>query len=188
HRQSSLDESIDSANQQLVPFVPDTTNLVRLNTKWQEQLKAEKERVRRSLITGNYDEEDNTINLQAAKDAIVTVLNPNSYNKNNFDSYGSILLVVSIATNFPNQTSIADEFTLNREHRAAFMIITSHLDGDSRCRTGDNNGQLIMCIPGCGGTGKSQLIRALRKYFLVTKRMQIMRKVVPTGIAAAEEG
>ncbi|CAF4880158.1 unnamed protein product [Rotaria sp. Silwood2] len=136
HCQSSLNESIDSANQQLVPFVSATTNLVRLNTKWQEQLKAEKERVRRSLITGNYDEEDNTINLQAAKDAIVTVLNPNSYNQNNFDSYGSILPVVSIATNFPNQTSIADEFTLNREQRAAFMIITSHLDGDSRCRTG----------------------------------------------------
>ncbi|CAF3241520.1 unnamed protein product [Rotaria sp. Silwood2] len=135
HCQSSLNESIDSANQQLVPFVSATTNLVRLNTKWQEQLKAEKERVRRSLITGNYDEEDNTINLQAAKDAIVTVLNPNSYNQNNFDSYGSILPVVSIATNFPNQTSIADEFTLNREQRAAFMIITSHLDGDSRCRT-----------------------------------------------------
>ncbi|CAF3290336.1 unnamed protein product [Rotaria sp. Silwood2] len=188
HCQSSLNESIDSANQQLVPFVSATTNLVRLNTKWQEQLKAEKERVRRSLITGNYDEEDNTINLQAAKDAIVTVLNPNSYNQNNFDSYGSILPVVSIATNFPNQTSIADEFTLNREQRAAFMIITSHLDGDSRCRTGDNNGQLIMCIPGCGGTGKSQLIRALSKYFLVTKRMQVMRKLAPTGIAAAEIG
>ncbi|CAF5095727.1 unnamed protein product, partial [Rotaria sp. Silwood1] len=43
------------------------------------------------------------------------------------------------------------------------MIITSHLDGDSRCRTGDNNGQLIMCVPGCGGTGKSQLIHALSK-------------------------
>ena len=23
---------------------------------------------------------------------------------------------------------------------------------------GDNHGQLIMCIPGCGGTSKSQLI------------------------------
>ena len=43
-----------------------------------------------------------------------------------------------------------------------------------------------MCIPGCGGTGKSQLIRALTKYFLVTKRMQMMRKLAPTGIAAAE--
>jgi ATP-dependent exoDNAse (exonuclease V) alpha subunit len=51
---------------------------------------------------------------------------------------------------------------------------------------GDNNGQLIMCVPGCGGTGKSQLIRALTKYFLLTKRMQMMRKLAPTGIAAAE--
>jgi ATP-dependent DNA helicase PIF1 len=38
-----------------------------------------------------------------------------------------------------------------------------------------------MCIPGCGGTGKSQLIRALIKSFLITKRM-----LAPTGIAAAE--
>jgi ATP-dependent DNA helicase PIF1 len=52
--------------------------------------------------------------------------------------------------------------------------------------SGDNNGQLIMCIPGCGGTGKSQLIRALGKYFLITKRMQMMRKLAPTGIAAGE--
>ncbi|CAF1484221.1 unnamed protein product, partial [Adineta steineri] len=51
-----------------------------------------------------------------------------------------------------------------------------------------NNGQLIMCIPGCGGTGKSQLIRAVTKYFLVTKRIQMMRKLAPTGIAAAEIG
>ena len=43
-----------------------------------------------------------------------------------------------------------------------------------------------MCIPGCGGTGKSQLIRALTKYFLVTKRVQMLRKLAPTGIAAAE--
>lgn len=45
-----------------------------------------------------------------------------------------------------------------------------------------------MCIPGCGGTGKSQLIRALSKYFLVTNRIQKMRKLAPTGIAAAEIG
>ena len=43
-----------------------------------------------------------------------------------------------------------------------------------------------MCIPGCGGTGKSQLIRALTKYFVVTKRIQMLRKLAPTGIAAAE--
>ena len=45
-----------------------------------------------------------------------------------------------------------------------------------------------MCIPGCGGTGKSQLIRAITEYFLVTNRIQKMRKLAPTGIAAAEIG
>ena len=50
----------------------------------------------------------------------------------------------------------------------------------------DNNGQLIMCIHVCGSTDKSQLIRAITKYFLIEKRMQMMRKLTPTGIAAAE--
>ena len=110
-----------------------------MNTKWQEQLKAEKERVRRGLITGNFNQEDGALDLYAAKDAVVTVLDPNNYNNNNnnnLDNYGSILPVVSVTTNVPTQKSIADEFTLNREQRAAFMIITSHLDDDSRCRTG----------------------------------------------------
>ena len=64
-------------------------------------------------------------------------MNPNNYNNNNFENYDLILPVVSVTTNFPTQKSIVDEFTLNREQRAAFMIITSHLDGDSRCRTGN---------------------------------------------------
>ena len=45
-----------------------------------------------------------------------------------------------------------------------------------------------MCIPGCGDTGKSQSIRALSKYFVITKRMQMMQKLAPTAIAAAEIG
>ena len=135
-RQSSLNEIIEYSNQQLVPFVTASPNLIRMNTKWQEQLKAEKERVRRGLITGNYDKEDDALNLHAARDAVVTVINPNNYISNNLENYGSILPVVSVTTNFPTQKSIADEFTLNREQRAAFMIITSHLDGDGRCRTG----------------------------------------------------
>ncbi|CAF5166124.1 unnamed protein product, partial [Rotaria sp. Silwood1] len=185
---SSSNQSLDYVNQQLVPFISATPNLIRLNTKWQEQLKTEKERVRQSLITGNYVNTDDTLDLHAAKNAVVAVVNLNNYNNNNVENYASILPVVSVTTNFPTQKSIADEYTLNREQRAAFMIITSHLAGDNRCRTGDNNGQLIMCIPGCGGTGKSQLIRALSKYFLVMKRMQMMRKLAPTGIAAAEIG
>jgi hypothetical protein len=136
HDQSSLNEFIDNTNQQLVPFVPATSKLIQFNTKWQEQLKTEKERARRSLITGNYDKVDDTLDLYAAKDTVVTVVNPSNYNKNNLENDGSILPVASVTTNFPTQKSIVDEFTLNREQRAAFMIITSHLDGDNRYRTG----------------------------------------------------
>ncbi len=127
---------INRTDQQLVPFVSATPDLIRLNIKWQEQLKTEKERVRRSLITGNYGKDDDTLDLFAATDAVITVMNPNNYNNNSFENYGSILPVLTVMNNFPTQKSIADEFTLNKEQRAAFMIITSHLDGDSRYRSG----------------------------------------------------
>ncbi|CAF3961018.1 unnamed protein product [Rotaria sp. Silwood1] len=202
YQQSSLNESTDK---QLVSFVSATSDLVRLNTKWQKQLRNEKERVRRNLMNGSHEKDwDGTLDLNAAKDAVITVINPNNYNTSKFENYASVLPVISVTANFPTQRSIVEQFTLNGEQRAAFMIITSHLDGDRRCRTGifikqittfrkiyiiflgDNNGQLIMCIPGCGDTGKSQLIRALTKYFFVTKRMKMMQKLAPTGIAAAE--
>jgi hypothetical protein len=43
-----------------------------------------------------------------------------------------------------------------------------------------------MCVPGCGGTGKSQLIRAITAYFTETNRAQKLRKLAPTSVAAAE--
>jgi hypothetical protein len=46
--------------------------------------------------------------------------------------------------------------------------------------------QLIMCVPGCGGTGKSQLIRAITAYFTQTNRAHKLRKLAPTSVAAAE--
>jgi ATP-dependent exoDNAse (exonuclease V) alpha subunit len=50
----------------------------------------------------------------------------------------------------------------------------------------DKKDQLIMCVPGCGGTGKSQLIRAITAYFAQTNRAQKLRKLAPTSVAAAE--
>ncbi|CAF3882860.1 unnamed protein product [Adineta steineri] len=189
HIPHHFNEVMDDTDQQIVPFVSATPNLVRLNAKWQEQLKTEKERVRRNLITGNYDKTDDTLDYDSIQDALVTMVNSNNYNINTSDNYTPILPVASITTtSYSTQKSIIDEYTLNREQQAAFMIISSHLDGDKERHKGTNNGQLLMCIPGCGGTGKSQLIRAVTKYFLITKRMQMMRKLAPTGIAAAEIG
>lgn len=136
-RPSCSNEFIDSMNQLLIPFVAATKNLVHLNKKWQEQLKNEKERARRTLITGSHDTADDPLDVHAAKHVMVTVMNPISNDNNsNQENNGSIPPVVLVRTNVPTQKSIADEFTLNTEQRAAFMIITSHLDGDSRCRAG----------------------------------------------------
>lgn len=43
-----------------------------------------------------------------------------------------------------------------------------------------------MCVPGCGGTGKSQLIHAITMYFTETNRTHKLRKLAPTSVAAAE--
>ena len=67
--------------------------------------------------------------------AVVTVVNPYD-NRTNFEKNTSIPPVLVVKNNYSTQSSIIDEFTLNKEQRAAFLIITSHLDGDSRCRTG----------------------------------------------------
>ncbi|CAF4218435.1 unnamed protein product, partial [Rotaria sordida] len=62
---------------------------------------------------------------------------------------------------FPTKQDIIRQCTLNTQQKYAFMIITSHLDGENHAYTGTIDNQLLMCIPGCGGTGKSQLIRAI---------------------------
>ncbi|CAF1593397.1 unnamed protein product, partial [Adineta steineri] len=189
HTRHLFNKAVGETNQRIVPFVSATPNLVRLNTKWQEQLKTEKERVRRNLITGKYDKTDDTLDYDSIQDALVTMVSSNNYNINTLDNYTPIRPVATATTtSYSTQQSIIVEYTLNREQRAAFMIITSHLDGEKIRHKGTNNGQRIMCIPGCGGTGKSQLIRAVTKYFLITKRMQMMRKLALTGIAAAKTG
>ncbi|CAF5039162.1 unnamed protein product [Rotaria sp. Silwood1] len=185
HGECDMDDSDDLL--ELLGNLDEYTTAAVDATKKSTENKYIEETVEAVENVGRFSHTNNdTLDYDAAQDAVVTLVNLNNYNKNKSEIFGSIFPVISVTTSFPTQKSIIDEFTLNKEQRAAFIIITSHLDGDTRCRTGDNNGQLIMCIPGCGGTGKSQLIRALTKYFLITKRMQMMRKLAPTGIAAAE--
>jgi len=99
-------------------------------------LKIEKERIRRSLISGKDNNDDNDIlDFNDVTNAVVTVVNPYD-NRTNFEKHTSIPPVLVVKNNYSTQSSIIDEFTLNKEQKAAFLIITSHLDGDSRCRTG----------------------------------------------------
>ncbi|CAF5028883.1 unnamed protein product [Rotaria magnacalcarata] len=105
----------------------------------------------------------------------------------NFDSNNGLLnhrciVPVSRITllNEKTRDHIAQQFTLNKNQNAAFMIITGHLDGLDILNEDEKREQLIMCVPGCGGTGKSQLIRALTAYFTQANRAHKLRKLAPT--------
>ncbi|CAF1691448.1 unnamed protein product, partial [Adineta ricciae] len=83
----------------------------------------------------------------------------------------TVLPVSTIETALlPSKPDIIVKFTLNKQQTFAFKIICDHLDGDYSSRNDTLNGQLLMCVPGCGGTGKSQLIRAITNYFQLTNR------------------
>ncbi|CAF2056717.1 unnamed protein product [Rotaria magnacalcarata] len=93
---------------------------------------------------------------------------------------------ITTAISFPTKMDIIKQFTLNSQQKYTFLIVTSHLDGENQIHTGSADNQLFICVPGCGGTGKSQLIRAITQYFQLTKRGKMLRKLAPTSIAAAE--
>ena len=50
---------------------------------------------------------------------------------------------------------------------------------------GEKQQQLIMCVPGPGGTGKSRLIDAITNYFVETQRKEKLRKLGPTAVSAS---
>ena len=135
--QASLSQVSSEKHQRMVSFLCATSDHVRLNTKWQEQLKAEKERVRQHFISGDYKKANDNSEYDIIGDAVVTVMDATCYSSNPSTDFKPILPVAAVITSsFPTQRGVADEFTLNREQRAAFMIISSHLDGDKQYHPG----------------------------------------------------
>ncbi|CAF1263284.1 unnamed protein product, partial [Adineta ricciae] len=87
--------------QPITPFVPSTSDLVRLNTKWQGQLKVERERVRRNLITGKHYKTGDESNMDDIEDTVVTLINATNSTNSNMnmsDNYNSLLPVASVAS------------------------------------------------------------------------------------------
>ena len=70
------------------------------------------------------------------------------------------------------------EFNLNREQQRAFSIVANHaVNADSE--------PLKMYIGGMGGTGKTQVLKALMKFFDVRNESHRLVVVAPTGTAAS---
>lgn len=154
-------------------------------------------------MENDYVEQNDTIEdqLDGNIDNTLSSNRPNDGISLNFDSISSVAKV-TVPVEYTREY-IAEQFTLNKNQKVVFMIITGHLDGLDRLNEGrhmqliififqnifcsdEKQNQLIMCVPGCGGTGKSQLIRAVTAYFTETNRAYKLRKLAPTSVAAAE--
>ena len=70
------------------------------------------------------------------------------------------------------------EFMLNKEQERAFRIVANHA-------TGNKSAQLRMYLGGMGGTGKSQVIKALKSFFAKRNEAHRILILAPTGTAAA---
>ncbi|CAF4508016.1 unnamed protein product, partial [Rotaria magnacalcarata] len=152
-----------------------------MSKQWKQDIENRKDQARSYLISGEDSLEVRNDEVQVEG---VTSEIPTSPFKMNIAAVPPV--TTTIAISLPTKYDIIRKFTLNSQQQFAFMIITGHLDGDNQFHTGTIDNQLLMCVPGCGGTGKSQLIRAITNYFQMTKRGTMLRKVAPTSIAAAE--
>ncbi|KDQ26092.1 hypothetical protein PLEOSDRAFT_1035322, partial [Pleurotus ostreatus PC15] len=69
------------------------------------------------------------------------------------------------------------KFSLNKEQNRAFTIVANH-------SVAENSGQLKMYIGGMGGTGKSQVLKALVHLFESRNESHKLLVVAPTASAA----
>ena len=75
-------------------------------------------------------------------------------------------------------TESFEKFNLNSEQKRAFQIIAHHA-------TSQSDDQLKMYLGGMGGTGKSQVLKALSHFFESRNESHRFTIVAPTGSAAA---
>ncbi|CAF4434020.1 unnamed protein product [Rotaria magnacalcarata] len=133
--------------------------------EWKRDIENRRDKARNYLISG-----ENTVEIRddEVQIEVVAAEIPTSPFKAQTTTVPPVTITTAIS--FPTKMDIIKQFTLNSHHN----------------RLGSADNQLLMCVSGCGGTGKSQLIRAITQYFQLTKRGKMLRKLAPTSIAAAE--
>ncbi|KAJ7088936.1 hypothetical protein C8R44DRAFT_595917, partial [Mycena epipterygia] len=74
--------------------------------------------------------------------------------------------------------SVKTDFKLNAEQERAFKLVANHA-------IADDPSPLKMYLGGIGGTGKTQVIRALQQFFIERGEAHRFVVLAPTGTAAA---
>ncbi|CAF4561215.1 unnamed protein product, partial [Rotaria sp. Silwood2] len=124
--------------------------------EWKRDIETRRDKARIFLISGEDTLEVRDDEMQIE---VVTAEIPASPYKAQTTMVSPV--TATIAVSFPTKPDTIKQITLNSQQKYAFMIVISHLDGENQLHTDTIDNQLLMCIPGCGGAGKSQLIRAI---------------------------
>ena len=117
-----------------------THELLKENTQWQHNLQQEKQKIRDTIMNGSDMDEFNERSISnipnvtvARSDSLMDISGYDSENQR-----VDIQSVIKTAAPIISRQKVMDEFTLNEDQCRAFLIITSHLDGDSFLKQGKN--------------------------------------------------
>jgi hypothetical protein len=128
---------INSANQRISHdheyLIPVTNDLLQLNKKWQRKIIEEKER-RRNACINEKDSSGLTEQNDVEEDQLVSAVGTSTLLDNDdYATSSNFISIQPVTTVFvpsgPSREKIVEQFTLNKNQKAAFMIITGHLDG-----------------------------------------------------------
>ena len=148
---------------------------------WKTVLATEKSRV---LRTRNEEAPLNLDSIPASSGTVsshntVCVISPGScdtaVHSRYLEGVGSDVFDSDLVTE--QMKDICAHFTLNKEQVRAFVIIASAVTTPGR-------EQLLMYLGGMGGTGKSQVIKALTAFFTIREERGRLLLMAPTGAAA----
>ncbi|CAF1277608.1 unnamed protein product, partial [Didymodactylos carnosus] len=182
-------KTITNFTQRLSHIAKANDNHTRLNKRWKADIKKQKQDVRRAFLERKVDNTENQTHKlkNDNKKQVIAIKISELRQDDDNDDYNRLIAHIPSVTcfkmAFPTKNQVSTQFNLNAEQHLAFMIIARHLDGESHLKQGEEQEQLLMCIPGTGGTGKSHLIQAITTYFKLTNREQALRKLAPTAVA-----
>jgi hypothetical protein len=140
---------------------------------WEQEIMTMKQAISDERIVNRSNRDNNKENKQEQSfgkvhvQNVVKVVDKTYLDKNFHKSEASELV-----------DSTAKAYSLNEEQVRAFRIIANHA-------ISDYPEQLCMYLGGMGGTGKTQVIKALTNFFVQRKEAHRFIVVAPTGTAAA---
>jgi hypothetical protein len=148
-------------------------NLVLTGNQWKSEIKRLRQDIQKSHITDDSNDKSTDVQMFLSDERVkswedqVKVVDKSYLQKRSHS-----------VSQKPMCDKIVKKFRLNTEQARAFRIVANHA-------ANPNSEQLKMYLGGMGGTGKTQVLKAIMEYFHYNNQSKRFVVVAPTGTAAA---